>query len=115
MTPEHYGFIVQAEDQAAAGTAARALSDGLREADGALEAECTKADSQAMDLGTVVSVLATSGATLALARGLAAWLTARRGVTVTVERDGKSGSLKAAVAGIDPEAAVRIVEMVRKG
>jgi hypothetical protein len=35
-------------------------------------------------------------------------------VTVTVERDANSGSLKAAVAGIDPQAAVRIVEIVRK-
>jgi hypothetical protein len=32
---------------------------------------------------------------------------------VTVERDGKSGSIKAAVAGLDPEAAMRIVEIVR--
>jgi hypothetical protein len=68
-----------------------------------------------MDLGMVVSVLATSGATLSIARGLAAWLKARRGVTLKVERDGKSGSLKATVAGIDPEAAVRIVETIRAG
>ncbi|MDO9713145.1 effector-associated constant component EACC1 [Paracraurococcus lichenis] len=115
MTQERYGFVVKAEDQAAAGRAAMALSDVLREADGVVEAVRGKADSDTMDLGTVVSVLAASGATLALAQGVAAWLRARRGVTVTVERDGKSGSLKAAVTGIDPEAAVRIVEMVRKG
>ena len=114
MTQEHFGFVVEAEDEAAAGRAATDLSDVLREADGVLEADRTKADDHTMDLGTVISVLATSGATLAIAQGLAAWLRARRGVTVTVERDGKSGSLKAAVAGIDPEAAVRIVEMVRK-
>ncbi|MDO9714236.1 effector-associated constant component EACC1 [Paracraurococcus lichenis] len=115
MMQERYDFIAEAEDQAAAGRAAMALSDILREADGVLEADRTKADNSTMDLGAVISVLATSGATLALAQGLAAWLRARRGVTVTVERDGKSGSLKAAVAGIDPEVAVRIVEMVRKG
>lgn len=68
-----------------------------------------------MDLGTVVSVIATSGATLAIAQGLAAWLRARRGVTVEVEKDSKSASLKAAVAGIDPEFAVRIVELIRGG
>jgi Effector Associated Constant Component 1 len=67
-----------------------------------------------MDLGAVVTLLTTSGATLALARGLAAWLRARRGVSVTIERDGKSGSRKAAVHGFDSEAAVRIVEIVRQ-
>jgi hypothetical protein len=67
-----------------------------------------------MDLGTVVSVLATSGATLAIAQGLAAWLRTRRGVTVTIEKDAKAGSVKAAVTGLDPEAAVRIFEIVRK-
>lgn len=67
-----------------------------------------------MDLGTVVSVLATSGATVALAQGLAAWLRARRGVTITIEKDAKAESVKAAVTGLDPEAAVRIVEIIRK-
>jgi hypothetical protein len=91
-----------------------ALADVLGEADGVLEAVYGKVDSQTMDLGSMVSVLATSGATLAIAQGLAAWLRARRAVTVTVERDGKSGSLKAAVSGLDPEAAVRIIEIVRQ-
>ncbi len=115
MANEDYRFTVGAEEQAAAGGGAIALADTLREADGVLEAVCGKADGDTMDLGAVVSVLAASGATLAIAQGLAAWLRARRGVTVTVERDGKSGSLKAAVNGLDPEAAVRIVEIVREG
>jgi Effector Associated Constant Component 1 len=115
MTEESYRFTVEAEDQAAAGRSATALADALREADGVLEALRVKADNHTMDLGMVVSVLATSGATLSIARGLAAWLRARRGVTLKVERDGKSGSLKAAVAGIDPEAAVSIVEIIRAG
>jgi hypothetical protein len=82
---------------------------------GVIEAVHGKADDHTMDLGVVVSVLATSGSTLALARGLAAWLRARRGATVTVEKDGKSGSIKAAATGIDPEVVVRIVEIVREG
>ena len=113
MTNQNYTFSVNAEEQAAAGSSAMALADTLIEADGVLEAVRGKAAERTMDLGVIVSVLATSGATLAIARGLAAWLRARRGVTVTVERDGRSGSIKAAVAGIDPEAAVRIVEIVR--
>jgi hypothetical protein len=115
MANESYRFAVEAEDRAAAGRSATALADALREADGVLEAVRDKTDNHTMDLGMVVSVLATSGATLSIARGLAAWLRARRAVTVTVERDGKSGSLKAAVANIDPEAAVRIVEIIREG
>jgi hypothetical protein len=111
MVQKSYEFTIKAENPAVAGSSAIALADTLREAEGVLEAVRGKADEHTMDLGVVVSVLATSGATLAIARGLAAWLTARRAVTVTVEKDG----LKAAVAGIDPEAAVRIVEIVREG
>jgi hypothetical protein len=115
MVSESYRFVVGAEEQAAAGSGAIALADTLREADGVIEAVRSKANDQTMDLGTVVSVVATSGATLAIAQGLAAWLRARRGVTVTVEKDSASGSLKAAVTGIDPETATRIVEIVRDG
>ncbi len=115
MLNESYRFSVGADDQAAAGRSAMALADALREAKGVLEATRGKADDLTMDLGAIVYLVATSGATLEIARGLAAWLRARRGVTVTIERDGKSGSLKAAVTGLDPEAAVRIVEIVRRG
>lgn len=115
MTTETYTFKVATGDQGSAGRGANALADTLREVDGVLEASREKSDDQTMDLGTIVSVLASSGATLAIAQGLAAWLRARRGATVTVERDGKSGSLKAAVTGIDLDAAVRIVEIVRQG
>ena len=114
MAQESYEFTIKAENHAFAGSSAVALASSLREVDGVLEAVHGKAGEETMDLGAVISVLATSGATLAIARGLAAWLRGRRGVTVTIERDGKSGSLKAAVQGIDPEAAVRIVEIVRE-
>jgi len=66
-----------------------------------------------MDLGAIVTVIATSGATLAIARGIAAWLRARKQASITIERDDKTGSIKAVVAGIDPEAAVRIADVVR--
>jgi len=114
MAQESYEFTIEAENQAVAGNSANALADTLQEVNGVLEAVRVKGDDDTMDLGAVVSVLATSGAALAIAQGLAAWLRARRAVTVTVERDANSGSLKAAVAGIDPQAAVRIVEIVRK-
>jgi hypothetical protein len=110
-----YKFTINAQEQSAAVRDALALADSLREIDGVLEAKRKKTDDQTMDLGSVVSILATSGATLAIAQGLAAWLRARRGVSVTVERVGNSGDLKAAVTGLDPESALRIVEMVREG
>jgi hypothetical protein len=115
MAEETYRLTVEAEDQATAGRSATALADVLREAEGVVEAVRTKAANSTMDLGVIVSVLASSGATLAIAEGLAAWLRARRGVTITVERDAKAGSLRAAVAGLDPASALRIVEMVRDG
>ena len=112
---EEYRFVVAAEDQdeAAAGQGAQALADALREADGVLEADRQKADQDTMDLGAIVTVIATSGATLAVAQGIAAWLRARKGASVTIERDGKTKSIKAVVAGIDAETAVRIAEIVR--
>ena len=102
-------------EQEEAGRGAQALADRLGEAEGVLEAVRRKTDPASMDLGAMMQVVATSGATPALAQGVAAWLRARRGVKVTVERDGNTGSLEAAVEGIDPEAALRIAEMARRG
>jgi hypothetical protein len=113
MTTEDYRIEVEGVDRAAASRGAKALADILIEAEGVLQATQGKtADNDSMDIGSLVSIVATSGATLALAQGLAAWLRARRGATVRVERDAKSGSLKAAVSGIDPEAALRIIELI---
>jgi|SRR5215471_4543702 len=114
MADSTYVLTVRSEDQAVAGSNATALADILREVEGVLGADRTKtADAATMDLGAIVSVIATSGATLAIAEGVSAWLRARRAVTLTVERNSKTESLKAAVAGIDPDAAVHIVELIR--
>jgi hypothetical protein len=110
---EEYCLFVTADDQAAAGRGAQALADALREVEGVLEVTRRKANEATMDLGAIVSVVATSGATLALARGIAAWLRNRKQASITIERDGKTGSIKAVVAGVDAEAAIRIAEIVR--
>jgi Effector Associated Constant Component 1 len=113
MPRESYLFQVEGADRAAASRGAKALADILVEAEGVLQTTQGKgADNESMDIGSLVSVVATSGATLALAQGLAAWLRARRSATVRVEKDARSGSLKAAVSGIDPEAALRVIEIV---
>lgn len=113
MEKQEYRFVVTADDQATAGRGAQALADALRETEGVLEADRQKADETTMDLGAIVTVIAASSATLAIARGIAAWLRARKQASITIERDGKTGSIKAVVAGIDPEAAIRIAEIVR--
>ncbi len=114
MERQEYRFVVAAEDQATAGRGAQALADALREAEGVLEADRQKADQDTQDLGAIVTAVATSGATLAIAQGIAAWLRARRGVTVEIEQESKAGSIKAAVQGIDPKTAERIVEAIRR-
>ncbi|NOG71991.1 effector-associated constant component EACC1 [Roseicella sp. DB1501] len=113
MDRQEHRFVVASADQAGAGQAAEALADRLREVEGVLDADRGKADADSMDLGSVVTVLASSGAAVAIAQGIAAWLRNRRQATLTIERDGRTGSLKAKVEGIDAAAALRITELVR--
>lgn len=112
MERHFFEIAVEATNQGEAGTRAQSLADKLREAEGVLEIERTKADPNSLDLGSIVQVIATSGATLAIAHGIAAWLRARRGVRLQITRDRRSGSIKATAQGIDPETATRIVEFV---
>ncbi len=76
MQRDSFDLTVEAADQGQAGAAAQALADTLRETDGVLEAERRKLDPSTMDLGLIVQVVMTSGATLALAQGVADWLRA---------------------------------------
>src|SRR5579875_3444505 len=73
MDKERYRFVVSAGDQATAGQASQALADMLRELDPVLDVDREKEDEATMDLGTIVNAIATSGATLAIAQGLAGW------------------------------------------
>ena len=113
MEKQHYRFLVAAEDQAAAGRAGQALADMLREIQQVQEIDRQKEDEATMELGTIVTAIATSGATLAIAQGIAAWLRARKGASITIELDSSAGSVKAVVAGVDAEAAIRIAEIIR--
>ncbi len=115
MQKHSFKFTVDCESSGEAGAGAQALADKLREAEGVTDVDRLKADPTTMDLGSIVQIVAGSSATLAIAQGVAAWLRARRGVKLRIERDGKSGSIKAEVEGIDTESAMRIVEMVREG
>jgi hypothetical protein len=115
MVDVTYLLNIRCEDQALAGASTVALTDTLQELEGVLAERSKAAGASTMDLGATISVIATSGATLAIAQGVSAWLRARRGVTLTVEKDSETESLKAAVSGIDPNAAERIVELIRGG
>ncbi|MCG8295276.1 effector-associated constant component EACC1 [Pseudomonas entomophila] len=108
-------FTVEAESESIADAQARSLTDSLREIKGVEDAERKKRSKDTMDLGTVISVLATSGAALALAQGLADWLRLRRSVTVVVEQDDSAGRIKYLVEQIDPETAKQIIELIKNG
>lgn len=113
MLSNKYSIAIQSESEQIADVGARTLTDNLREINGVISADRIKRNDSTMDLGTIIGVIATSGATLALAQGLADWLRFRRNTTLEIERDGATNSIKVAVNQIDPETAKRIIEMVR--
>lgn len=112
MTNERYRIIVEAGDDRAAGQGARSLSDDLREIKGVLEADREKGEQPTMDLGAIVTIIAASSATLAIAQGVADWIRRHRGTILKIERDPKADSIKVAIENIDPEAALRITETI---
>jgi hypothetical protein len=115
MAEENFSIVVEAEDERSAGQGARSLADELREVPGVLGADRHKEEQSTMDLGAVLTIVATSGATVALAQGVADWLRRRRGTSLKIQRDPRSGSIKAAVENIDPAVAMRIIELIRQG
>ena len=113
MNTSQYIFTVEAESERAADVQARALADNFRELEGVESSERKKKNENTMDLGTIISVLATSGATLALAQGIADWLRLRRNTNLIVERDKSANSIKVTVEQIDPVSAKQIIELIR--
>ncbi|MBP0595020.1 hypothetical protein J8I87_36240 [Paraburkholderia sp. LEh10] len=111
---DEYRLCLESDEESTASAQARNLADELRQITGIERAEREKKTEGTMDLGTVISILATSGATLALAQGIADWLRSRRGTKLIVERDASSGSLKATIEGIDPESAKQVIEGVTR-
>lgn len=112
MNKDGYRIIVGANDDRSSSQGARSLSDCLREVQGVLDVGRAKGDGTTMDLGSIVTVVASSTATLAIANGIADWLRRTRGTVLRIERNSASESVKVAVENIDPEAALRIAESV---
>jgi hypothetical protein len=115
MAEEMYKFRIEAEDEVVAQRGTRSLADDLRELPGVVSVERQKEHPGTMDLGVIVSVLATSGATLAIARGVADWIRRTRGTRLVIEKGSRSGSIKLEVYNIDPAASERIVEIISAG
>lgn len=109
---ENYIFTISDENIALAGQSTVALINTLSTVPGIHETERHKADEDTQDLGTIVTVVATSGAALALAKGVAAWLKSRRNASIEITMAGPNESISAIVRGIDPEVALRITEVI---
>ena len=103
---------VEAESRSGAGAGAGTLVDALSGIEGVVETRRLKIDPDTMDIGSTIQIIATSGATVALAQGVASWLRARRDVSLRIKRNPGSGSIEAEVRGIDPQTAVRIAELL---
>lgn len=103
-------FIVEDEDDAAANAATADLVEMLRLTNGVEEVTRVKEDEEALDLGATVVAVISSGAALALARGLAVWLGERSKAKVTVIT--KQGSkMKTVIAeNVSSKDAVRITQ-----
>jgi hypothetical protein len=114
MVEENFTIVVEAEDKRSAGQAARELADRLREVPGVVDTERHKEDQSTMDLGASLAIVATSGATVAVARGIADWLRRRRGTRLVIHRNPESNSIKAELDNIDPASAVRIMELINR-
>jgi Effector Associated Constant Component 1 len=108
---EWYQLTVESESGGleAAGQAG-SLATALREISGVIESERSKSENDTMDLGTIVTIVLSSGATLAVARGLADWLRLRRGTRFKLQLTTGAHRLKLQLDHIDPEVALRVVE-----
>lgn len=112
MTANIYSFHIDDASIEDANRSANSLADILRAAAGVSRVDRKKSSADTMDVGTIISVVASSGATIAIAEGIAAWLRARRGVILTVDSVSGSESLKTSISGIDPVTAERIIEKI---
>lgn len=113
MPQEQYTIRIVAEaENTRAALSGRSLVDELREVSGVLDVSRHKDNEGAMDLGLIVQVLATSGATTALAHGLADWIRRHRGVKLTINRTAGTESIRAEVEHIDPDIALAITEAI---
>src|SRR5688500_20008644 len=112
MAEETYKICIEADDDISALRGMPSLINILREAPGVVEVARQKADDATMDLGSILTIVASSGAVLAIAQGIADWIRRNRGVRLTIEKDEKSGSIKAEIENIDRATSLKILEII---
>ena len=115
MTETVYQIRIEAPDELAAQRATQSLADNMREVPGVIRVERRKEDESTMDIGTAITIAQTalsSAATLALAKGVADWLTRSRRTRLVIIKDPKAHSIKVEVENINPAVAMRITEMI---
>lgn len=112
MIEQMYRIRLDSAFEGAAEQVTKSLADELREIPGVLESSRAKDSESTMDLGTVVEVVVSSGAALAIARGIADWLRGHRNIHLTIERDSKTGSIKGTADNLDPDTALRFTEII---
>ena len=103
-------LVVEDEDDAAANAATADLVELLRLTDGIEEVTRVKEDEEALDLGVTIVALASSGAAVAIARGIAVWLAERRKAKVTVITRRGSKMTQVIAEGLSSEDALRITQ-----
>jgi len=113
MAEETYKIYIEADNEVSARRGMPSLINNLREAPGVLEVERQKENDTTMDLGTILTIIASSEAALAIAQGIADWIRRNRGVRLTIEKNEKSGSIKAEVENIDRATSLKILEIIR--
>jgi hypothetical protein len=86
---DDYSIKIHSASLKMAGALAASLEKQLKE-QGLFQVNKSKEDSDTMDLGAVVSAIVASGATVALANGVAAWLQKNLGASVTIKKNGET-------------------------
>ena len=86
---DDYSIKMHSASLKMAGALAASLEKQLKE-QGLFQVNKSKEDSDTMDLGAVVTAIVASGATAALANGVAAWLQKNLGASVTIKKNGET-------------------------
>jgi predicted GTPase len=89
------------------GRFAQELEDVIRRSQEDIVVTRRKSDSGTQDIGTIVSVVITSGATLALAKGIADWIRLRKS-SLTIKANGE-----VIATGLSGEQTVRLAELLK--
>jgi hypothetical protein len=88
-------ITLNARDQAEAGRLAASLRNALLDAEPDATVDLARGDAEAMDMGSLITLVPAvlgSGAAVALAKGLQAWLARHHGVSIEIKT--KDGVIK---------------------